>query len=545
MANLINYIKWRGDLSFGRAPFNEVDNLALCMLVYNDFKDIVPGCDEEGSISVRKACAEFNKDYSLEGAPKTDFGWVPYYMEKTKRFGELKLSDYLDINDVEKEMLFTAVTIHLPGGAVYVAFRGTTMEIDDWRMDFQMSFEEIKAQKEATKYLNHVLSKYPGDVYVGGHSKGGNLALYSAMHVSDELQERIKHIYSNDGPGFCPELIDLKKFEAIKWKVTHIIPTYCIVGMLFELQVPHKIVASDGIKILQHSGMTWQVEGDHFVTKSHVTDESAAYNRVIDDWIGNATMEQRRSFTKDVFDSMKAGGAVSLDDISKGGFHDFGTIILSTASSESKTKIVLGKFVGSLWREFEKIKILEALKTQQGIIDVFLIFLGIVFLATPQAVYDILGGAVALTVAIWSAIRLVKAGLRDEKPFFKRGRMVFHILVMSFMVFILSNLQRIPKWTNVLISLIFFYLAVASVYYVIKHKDTIKRAGSFWMITIAVINLYIGIISLAMPQRLNYGKSLTFGSYLILLGIVRLLIQIFTKRGIKLPGKAGNPYETE
>lgn len=543
MANVINYIKWRGDLTIGRAPINEVDNLALSLLVYNDFSGIVPGKDEEGSISVKKACAKFLESYDLEGAPKTDFGWVPYYMGPSKRFGELRLSDYLDIKDTERDMMITAFTVHLPGGALYVSFRGTTMEIDDWRMDFQISFEEIKAQKAAVKYLNHILNKYSGDVYVGGHSKGGNLALYAAMHISDDVQNRIKHIYSNDGPGFCPELIDMKKFEAIKWKLTHIIPTYSIVGMLFELPVPHKIVASDATKLLQHSGMTWQVEGDHFVKRKHVTEESAGLNRVIDDWIGNATMEQRKAFTKDMFDSMKSGGAVSLEDISKSGIHDFGTIILSAAGSESKTKILLGKFFGSLWREFEKIKVLDALKTQQGLIDAFLILLGIIFLATPQDVYTVIGGGVALSCAIWSGVRLVKAGLRDEKAFIKRGRMVFHIFVLSFMVFILSNIERIPKWTNALVSIVFFSLAVASVQFVIKHKEKIKKGASFGMITIAVVSLNIGIITLFMPQRLNYGKSITVGSYLILVGIVRLLIQILTKRGV--PDHPANPYEIE
>lgn len=543
MANVINYIKWRGDLSFGRSAFNEVDNLALSLLVYNDFSGIVPGKDEEGIISVKRACAKFLESYNLEGAPKTDFGWVPYYMGPSKRFGELRLSDYLDIKDTERDMMITAFTVHLPGGALYVSFRGTTMEIDDWRMDFQISFEEIKAQKAAVKYLNHILNKYSGDVYVGGHSKGGNLALYAAMHLSDEDQGRVKHIYSNDGPGFCPELIDMKKFEAIKWKLTHIIPTYSIVGMLFELPVPHKIVASDATKLLQHSGMTWQVEGDHFVKRKHVTEESAGLNRVIDDWIGNATMEQRKAFTKDMFDSMKSGGAVSLEDISKSGIHDFGTIILSAAGSESKTKILLGKFFGSLWREFEKIKVLDALKTQQGLIDAFLILLGIIFLATPQDVYTVIGGGVALSCAIWSGVRLVKAGLRDEKAFIKRGRMVFHIFVLSFMVFILSNIERIPKWTNALVSIVFFSLAVASVQFVIKHKEKIKKGASFGMITIAVVSLNIGIITLFMPQRLNYGKSITVGSYLILVGIVRLLIQILTKRGV--PDHPANPYEIE
>ena len=184
---------------------------------------------------------------------------------------------------------------------------------------------------------------------------------------------------------------------------------------------------------------------------------------------------------------------------------------------------------------------MEALKTQQGLIDAFLILLGIVFLAIPKAIYNMIGGAVALTCALFSASRIIKAGMRDEKAFIKRGRMLFHILVMSFMVFIVSNIERIPKWTNVFISIVFFTMASASVQYVIKHKKTIKRAGRFWMILIAVVNINIGIISLATPQRLTSVKSLTVGSYLVLIGVVRLLIQILSKR----PSSKDNGYSYE
>ncbi len=526
MGNVVNYIKWRGDLSFTNAPFNEVDNLALSLLVYNDFGGIVPGKDESASISVKDASEWYFTSHSLENLTRLDFDWILYYMAKTGRFGELKLSDYVDINDSDRNMMFTAMTIHLPDGTLFVSFRGTTMEIDDWRMDFQISFEEIEAQRAAARYLKHITEKYAGDIYVGGHSKGGNLAVYAAMNAPYVVRNRIKRIYSNDGPGFAPELLDEEKFLEIKDRITHIVPTFCVVGMLFELNVPHHIVASDGEKILQHSGMTWKVEGDHFVKKRYMTEESMVYNKAIDDWIGNATIEQRRAFTRDIFDSMKSAGAVSIYDISKGGFHDFGTILLSAANSESKTKIIFGKFFGSLWRSIEKIRIVDTIKSFQGIIDIFLIVLGIIFLTIPEDVYKILGGFIALAVALWSAAMLLKAGAREEKLFIKRGRMIFHIIIMWFMVFILSNLERIPTWTNVLMAIVFFSLAFASVRYVVKFKTTISRKAKFWMILVAVVNLNIGIVSLVTPQRLDYGKSLTVGSYLILVGFVRFIIQV-------------------
>ena len=417
------------------------------------------------------------------------------------------------------------------------------MDIDDWREDFQISFKEIEAQKAAAKYLKYIMGKYAGDIYVGGHSKGGNLAVYAAMNAPDEVKRRIKRIYSFDGPGFAPELVDEIKFAEISERIRHIVPTFCVVGMLFELPVKHEIVASSVEKIAQHSGMTWKIEGNHFVHRRFLTEESTLYNKAIDDWIGNATMEQRMSFTRDIFDAMKAGGAETVMDIPQSGFHDFGTILLSAANSESKTKIIVGKFFGSLWRSFEKIKVIDTLKSLQGIIDMFLIFLGIIFLTIPTAVYSVLGGVIALLVAVWSSVMLVKAGVREEQPFIKKGRMIFHIIIMWFMVFIMSNLERIPKWTNFLMAIVFFSLAGASVRYIVKFKATISGKAKFWMILLAVVNLYIGIVSIVMPTRFDYSKSVTLGSYLILVGFVRLIIQLL--ESIQNEEDKKNFYEDE
>lgn len=546
MANIVNYIKWRGDIEFKKVPFNRVDNLGLSLLVYNDFDGIIPGRNEGGKITVREAAARYFQEHSLDNLGIYDFDWVLYYMGRSKRFGDLYLSDYVDIDESDRDMVFTAFTVHLPDGSLFVAYRGTTMEIDDWRLDFQISFEEIEAQRAAARYLDHITRKYAGNIYVGGHSKGGNLAVYAAMHAPDVVMNRIKRIYSFDGPGFCPELLDESRLNLIKDRIVHVVPSFSVVGMLFELPVQHEIVSSSADKIAQHSGMTWKIEGDHFVHKRFLTEESTIYNRAIDDWIGNATMEQRKAFTRDIFDAMKAGGAVAVTDIPQGGFHDFGTILLSAANSESKTKIVTGKFLGSLWRSFEKIKILEAIKSLSGMIDLFLIFLGIVFLTIPEAVYSVLGGVIALVVAIWSAVMLLKAGVRDENPFLKRGRMIFHIVIMWFMVFIMSNLERIPKWTNLLMAIVFFSLTVASIRYIVKYKNTISGKAKFWMMLLAVVNLYIGIISVVMPARLDYTKSVTLGSYLIIIGFVRLIIQLLEQlQGDKKNKSGKNYYEEE
>ncbi len=526
MANIINYIKWRGDLRFEASTFNEVDTLALSLVVYSDLKGIVPDSESGRKITIREAAARYFKERDPRMMSRIEYDWVLYYMAKGRRFGDLLVSDFLDLSDVSQNMLITAMTIHLPDMTKYVSYRGTTNEIDDWRMDFMISFEEIPAQKAAVDYLQRVMEKYSGDFLVGGHSKGGNLALYSAMHTPDTLLLRIKQIYSNDGPGICPELIDEKKFEAVRSRLTHIVPEFCIVGMLFEPNVRHEIVGSDAKGIAQHTGMTWKVEGNHFVRKKHLNENSVLYNSIIDDWIESNSMEQREIFTRDFFDALKAGGATTVQDIQDGGMHGFGTILLSAANSESKTKIVFGKFVSSAWSRFERLKFIETIKSQQGLISLSLIFLGLVFFAIPETVYNFLGALIAFIGIIWSGAFLLKSGERDENRAIKRGRMMFWMIIMCFMVFLLSNIERIPTWTNILVAIAFFVLAGTSVRFVIKNRKTMSFVARFWMIFLSVVVLNVGVISLITPRSQSVKKSITVGSYLVITGLVRLLIQL-------------------
>jgi hypothetical protein len=543
MANIINYIKWRGDLSFEESPFNEVDNLALSLVVYSDLKGIVPDSDSGQKITIREAAARYFKDRDPKMMSRIEYDWVLYYMAKGRRFGDLLVSDYLELNDVSQDMLITAMTIHLPDMTKYVAYRGTTYEIDDWRMDFMISFEEIPAQKEAVDYLQRVMQKYSGDFLVGGHSKGGNLALYSAMHSPDTLLLRIKQVYSNDGPGICPELIDEERFEAIRSRLTHIVPEFCIVGMLFEPNVRHEIVGSDAKGIAQHTGMTWKVEGNHFVRKKHLNENSAMYNSIIDDWIESNSMEQREIFTRDIFDALKAGGATKVQDIQDGGMHGFGTILLSAANSESKTKIVFGKFVNTAWRRFERLKFIETMRSQQGLSSLSLIFVGLVFFAIPETVYNFLGALIAFAGIIWSGAFLLKSGEREENRAIKRGRMIFWMVIMCFMVFLLSNLERIPTWTNILVAFAFFALAGTSVRFVVKNRKTMTWISRFWMIFLSVVVLNVGVISLIAPRSQTVKKSITVGSYLVITGLVRLLIQLLGE--VNKSDERGYCYEDE
>ncbi len=524
MANIIDYIKWRGDVSFEESPFNEVDNLIFSMMIYVDLNGIVPENGQTASVSVKEAAKKYFDKNDPKNLGRHEYEWTLYYMARSRRFQNLILSDYMDMADADKAMLFTACTIHLGNGLKYIAYRGTTYEIDDWRLDFMISFKEIPAQKKALEYLEKIMDQYPGKVIVGGHSKGGNLALYAGINASDKYQDRLIHIISNDGPGICPELLDKDKYYRIKNKLTHIVPEFCVIGMLFESDIDHTIVASEVEGIMQHSGMTWKVDGNHFAYKKSLSENSLGYNKVIDNWIESNSMEQREAFTKDFFDSLKAGGAKYVYEISGKGLNGFGTVLLAMTTSQSKAKIAFVNFVSSIWDGIKNVSMGDLFRTQQGITSIGIILLGVIFLSIPQAIFSVIGGLLALFGVLLSAKRILKHSTAEENLIIKRGKLMFWMIFMCAMVFILSNIKRYGEWTSFIMAGTMLAFSFTCIHFILKNNSTIKKWTRILMILLAILTLNIGIIMIITPNVANTSKSITVGSYLIVIGIVRIIV---------------------
>ena len=188
MSNLMDYLDWRGDLTFREAPFNEVDNLILAQLVYVEFAGIVPAPGEEGTITVKEACELFFAAHDRKEK-----------MAQTERFCNAQLFGY--INDISKEeqSQFSVVCVRLDDKSIYVSFSGTDNTIVGWRENFNMGYlSETPGQLKAVDYLNHIVKEDWKKIRVGGHSKGGNLSVYASVKCDRNIQKRIVKVYSND-----------------------------------------------------------------------------------------------------------------------------------------------------------------------------------------------------------------------------------------------------------------------------------------------------------------------------------------------------------
>ena len=310
MSNIMDYLNWRGDLTFKQDGINEVDTIILARFSYLPFKDIhIEKIDSIENIASKMT--ELTLDKFIW---KDDKEFI-IKLGKTKRYKDLIVTDYKEILDIEAEKQFAAVVVWLPKGYKYISFRGTDMSLVGWKEDFNMSFmKNIPSQLEAVKYLNDIGTRYRGKLIVGGHSKGGNLSVYASMFCKDRIKKKIVEIINADGPGFDESIFNTENYIKISEKLNTYIPQSSIIGRLLEHDEDYEIIHSTQKGIMQHDIYSWQVNSTNLVRIPNLTDNSQFVNKVVRDWLKNTTPEQRKNFVNVIYDVLAATEARSLSD---------------------------------------------------------------------------------------------------------------------------------------------------------------------------------------------------------------------------------------
>ena len=358
MANLLDYLDWRGDLTLEQSPFNEVDNLILAELSFVDFKDIVPGPGKGDSVTLRDAAERFFARFP-EGE-KIDMGVlvpgaIPDMLRKmadSRRFGDMKLNCFVDWLDVGKGEQFAALAVETGDRALYLSFRGTDDTLAGWKEDFELAcMPEVPAQKKATEYVTAVAKQFPRKkIRLGGHSKGGNLAVYSGVFCPESIQKRIIAVWSNDGPGFHTDLLDLPEHRRIADRIYSIVPKSSVVGMLLEHEEDYTVVDSSQQGLMQHDGFSWEVLGDHFVKLRSVTRQGHLNDLTLKEWVHNMPLDQREKFVDGLFTVLSASGAVTLTDLKEESLKAAGAMVRAMKDMEKDTRDALIYAVRLLFR---------------------------------------------------------------------------------------------------------------------------------------------------------------------------------------------------
>ena len=348
---LFDYLKWRNDVSLRAAPFNEIDNVVLSYLAYADFGELLQ--EEKRRVSIETCFKRFCKKHDLANVreSKLFIERAPLLLEDMvcgARFRGTKVVHFREVFDKEKVQQFAALVFLLPDGTKYVSFRGTDLSITGWKEDFLMSFTaETEGAKEAVSYLNEVAACVEGKLILGGHSKGGNFAMYAAAFSEDAVKERILKIYNNDGPGFREEIVRTEAYREMQPKITNILPQTSIIGQLLSNEAEQHVVKSTAAGIFQHDVTTWEVTKDKFVG-AELDAFSDFVKKALGSWLETMDDEARKSLVETVFSMIEMTEAETFAEFGENLFKNTGLIIKELGKLPKEKRSELTAALGSL-----------------------------------------------------------------------------------------------------------------------------------------------------------------------------------------------------
>lgn len=345
MANLMDYLDWRGDLTLRQAGINDVDLLILSRLSYFPFDGVVPSQQDGGSVTVAEAAsAEFQKDF-LQKEDRV----LLHALAESGRFSGMKLTGYINKIDPDAQEQFSAVTV-LPGnGETVAAYRGTDSTLVGWKEDFNMGYlTPVPAQREAVRYLIQAADRTQGGVRLAGHSKGGNLAVYAAAYCPPDVRERLLSVNNNDGPGFSSAVMEEPGYQAVRGRIRTFVPQSSIVGMLLDHEEEYTVVHSTQVGVLQHDLYTWEVKRDDFVRLDTVTSSSRFADLTLKAWIAGMEPEEREKFSDALYEILSATNAKTVTELSAAWFKSAVAILQSLKNVEEPTKQLLYELLGRL-----------------------------------------------------------------------------------------------------------------------------------------------------------------------------------------------------
>ncbi len=364
---VMDYLRWRGDLTFAQDGFNEVDDLVLCIISYLNFRrfDDLRTTDPARAVALPDVAARLTEEDEQLGLSELDYIPLMRLAAETERFRDVRMFGFTHEWDEAKEMQFDAVSYLLPDDTLLVSFMGTDTSLVGWKEDFNMSFlTAVPAQERATVYTVEMAAACPDrKLRIAGHSKGGNLAAWAAIHIPAQLQERrLLDAYNNDGPGFSHDMVDSDAYRRVADKLHTYIPESSIVGVLLEHAEDYAVIDSSNRSVMQHEPMSWSVLGPRFVHLGQRSQMGKLSDDVLRQWIGSMTPQEREQFSDALFDVLSLSGkARTLDDLRTGGLAGGAALLKQYSGADEQDK----KIIAEIFRRLA-VDVKEELKKAAG-----------------------------------------------------------------------------------------------------------------------------------------------------------------------------------
>ncbi|MGN1054999.1 MAG: Mbeg1-like protein [Erysipelotrichaceae bacterium] len=341
MNNVIDYIKWRGDISFKNDPFNEIDALIIARFAYMDLEGI-----GDNHITVKDAYDKYHETQNTRKIVIEEDRELFRVMSESVRFRDIELDDYFSIVDEADTRQISAVTLYIRDIDIsIVAFRGTDNTLIGWKEDFMLTFEDsISSHQTAAEYLDKILNHVTSDIIITGHSKGGHLAIVSGI-LSKGDKNRIRHIYAFDAPGLPKTLFEHPEYNRIIDSITSYIPQTSIVGKMLSHKENTRIISSTAMGPYQHDIYSWEILGKSFIYLKETTIPSEIIDSTFNDYLNSLSYDDRKTVIESMFDILEASGSLTIKELSNDFFGNMKRMIDKGKSLSPESREVLMKAV--------------------------------------------------------------------------------------------------------------------------------------------------------------------------------------------------------
>lgn len=534
MANINDYVLWMKDILFSAYPFGNEDAMVLCLLTYA----ILDDCFEDRKPKTLREVSAYAKEHGplkvaiAGGDPAVEP--LLHACGASRRYGNLILSDYKAVFEPVKAVQFSAMTfLDEEERTGFIAYRGTDGSIAGWKEDFRISYERIESQDLAVQYAENAIRNHREIERwrIGGHSKGGNLALYALSNVHEDAYAKIEYGWVLDGPGFCPQVLDQTRIEKVQRKLTSIEPVYSVVGRLFEAEIDDSFIVESSAKgIDQHGIASWVIEHGKLKKAEKHDPASMWINEALDTWLEDKPMEQRRQFVNEFFASFSRDPGDDFDAMAARGpsaFEEALIRFLDSSKTAKKTFLDL-PFTAMFGKGRERRSLEDSFRwfmRDTGSIYKALILLGsgAVFLLVSENIMGILV-MLAMTFLTLFELYLTMKHLRENKWDFEAEQTRITICI----IFVVTTLVLLLKQNALFVlgSLI-FGIAFLTAAYQQAAKAAVHRENKVWRILWiieAVMLAVFGISYLIIPEWSVSAYAQSAGTFFIIDGVIRLAI---------------------
>lgn len=345
-----DYIDEYGKYTFDEKSFNEVDGMIFSFISYANLREIMRN---NKTITIHEAGKKHldlypDKDKNIIAVKEGNK--LLRYMKDCNRYKDVVLMNHEYIGN--KDIQFGVISLEYQKNHVFISYEGTDELLSGWKEDlFLGSIFPTETHKLAIKYLNKHYTFSNKKIILGGHSKGGNLALVAGMYANIFVKHRIKKIYNGDGPGLLEKEFQSKRYQSIKKKYIHIIPNYSIIGMILQHE-KDKVVKATKKSILAHNITCWEIDKNHFI-KTELSTFSKEFDKGITDWIQNTKKEDKEELALALDQIMKSTNISSLLEL-KENYHKVIKMIQESQNIKESTKKRIFELLKIVMKGIEK-----------------------------------------------------------------------------------------------------------------------------------------------------------------------------------------------